>query len=210
MNGSIVLNFKIAVCCCVEHKLFGFESCAGFPFSGGTLVERLISIHNGNYSTILCFPADPLSSSRTLDPERVNVAPHSAFWISTEVVTALVSCYTAGATWNCWSFGARSAYTIKLCTTLRYHFIRSHMRKVHARLAVTWPLHFWLNGWDILCATAIKLLFKGYRNMSQDRKLTLEKTILPLILPGLSPATFRSRVRRCTSEPFPTLPFKFK
>ena len=146
----------IAVCCCVEQNLFRFESCAGLPlffslfffflsfffssFLGGgvevgggeTLVERLISIHHGNYSTIFCFRADPLSSSRTFDPERVNVAPHSAFWISTEVVTALVSCYTAGATWKCWNFYARSVYT-----ALHNHFIRSHMCTVHARLAVT-------------------------------------------------------------------------
>ena len=148
MNGSIQSEkIKIiAVCSCVEPKLFRFESCAGFPFffwggggggggGGGTLVKRPISIHNGNNSTILCFRADPLSSSRIC--ERVTVASYSAFWISTEVVTALVSCYTAGATWKCWNLYARSVYT-----TLHYHFIRSHMRTVHARLAVTWSLHF--------------------------------------------------------------------
>ena len=171
---------KNAVCCYVEQNLFGFESCAGLPFWGGTFVERLISIHNGNYSTILCFRADSLSSSRTCDPEWVNVASHSVFWISTDVVTALVSCYTAGATWNCWHFGARSVYTIQLCTTLHYHFIRIHMRRVHARLAVTWPLHFWQNGRDFLCATAIKRRFNGYRNMCQERKLTLESHPRPL------------------------------
>ena len=119
----------------------------GVEVGGGeTLVERLISIHHGNYSTIFCFRADPLSSSRTFDPERVNVAPHSAFWISTEVVTALVSCYTAGATWKCWNFYARSVYT-----ALHNHFIRSHMCTVHARLAVTWSLHlfiFWGAEWS--------------------------------------------------------------
>ena len=35
-----------------------------------------------------------------------------------------------------------------------------------------------------------------YRNKSQHRKLTLEKTILPPLLQGFEPATFRSRVRR--------------
>ena len=30
----------------------------------------------------------------------------------------------------------------------------------------------------------------GYRNPSQHRKLTLENTVLPLLLPGLEPATF--------------------
>ena len=39
--------------------------------------------------------------------------------------------------------------------------------------------------------------------MSQHRKLTLEKKLLPPLLPGLEPDTFRSRVHRFTTELFP-------
>ena len=35
----------------------------------------------------------------------------------------------------------------------------------------------------------------------KDEKLALEKKILTRLLPGLEPATFRSRVCRSTSEP---------
>ena len=56
-------------------------------------------------------------------------------------------------------------------------------------------LCFWQNGRDLLCATAVTLEWYGYRNKSQHRKLTLEKKILPPLLPGLEPATSRSRAR---------------
>ena len=55
--------------------------------------------------------------------------------------------------------------------------------------------------------------WNGYRSKSHHMKLTIgKKTILPL-LPGLEPETFRSPVRRCTTEPSPlpqfsTLQFK--
>ena len=41
----------------------------------------------------------------------------------------------------------------------------------------------------------------GYRKKSQHKKLTLENKFLPPpLLPGLEPATFRSRVRSSTTE----------
>ena len=40
-------------------------------------------------------------------------------------------------------------------------------------------------------------------NRSQRTKLTLEKKILPPLLPGIEPATFRLRVRRCTEWSIP-------
>ena len=45
--------------------------------------------------------------------------------------------------------------------------------------------------------------------MSQHRKLTLEKKIGPLLLPGLEPGTVRSRVRRSNTElsPIPMCAF---
>ena len=62
-------------------------------------------------------------------------------------------------------------------------------------LAVTRHLHFRQR------ATLATRRWNGYWNKSQHRKLTLEKKIrLPLLL-GLEPETFRSRVRRSTTEP---------
>ena len=68
--------------------------------------------------------------------------------------------------------------------------------KVYACLAVTCHLHFWRNDRGLLRATAVTRGWNGYRNKSQHRKLTLEKKILPPLLQGFEPATFRSRVRR--------------
>ena len=80
------------------------------------------------------------------------------------------------------------------CTRLQCHFIQSHIGRVYVCLAVTCHLHFWQNDRDLWRATARG--WNGYRNKSQHRRLTLEKKILPPLLPGLEPGTFRSRVRR--------------
>ena len=61
-----------------------------------------------------------------------------------------------------------------------------------AYLAVTCHLHFWQNDRGLLRATAVTRGWNGYRNKSQHRKLK----IIPPLLRGLDPATFRSRVRR--------------
>ena len=85
-----------------------------------------------------------------------------------------------------------------LCTPYNHapcHFMQSHIRKVYACLAVTCHQHFWQNDRDLLRATAVTRGWNGYRNKSQHRKLILEKKILPPLLPGFEPATFRSRVR---------------
>ena len=79
---------------------------------------------------------------------------------------------------------------------LQCHFIQSHVWRVRACSAVTSHLHFGQNDRDLLRATAVTRGWNGYRNASQHRKLTLDKTILPPLLPGLEPGTFRSRVRR--------------
>ena len=63
------------------------------------------------------------------------LALHSAFWISTEVVTALFACYMASAKWNCCRLGASSVYTMQPCTSLQCRVIRSHIRRMI--LAVT-------------------------------------------------------------------------
>ena len=90
----------------------------------------------------------------------------------------------------------RSVYTIQLCTSMQCHFLQSHIHRVYVFLAVTCLLHFWQNDQDLLRATAVTLVCNGNRNNNQHRKCTLEKTILRPFLPGLEPATFRSRVRR--------------
>ena len=41
-------------------------------------------------------------------------------------------------------------------------------------------------------------------NKNQYRKITLEKNILPPLLPGIKPATYRPRVRRSTNRAIPT------
>ena len=86
-----------------------------------------------------------------------------------------------------------------LCTPYNHapcHFMQSHIRKVYACLAVTCHLHLWRNDRGLLRATVVTRGWNGYRNKSQHRKLTLEKKILPPLLQGFEPATFRSRVRR--------------
>ena len=88
---------------------------------------------------------------------------------------------------------ACSVYTKQPCTC---HIIQIHIRKVRACLAATCHLHFWQNIRDLLRAAAATRGLNGYRNKSQHKKSTLEKKILPPLLPGLEPATFQSRVRR--------------
>ena len=54
-----------------------------------------------------------------------------------------------------------------LCTPYNHapcHFTQSHIRKVHACLAVTCHLHFWQNNRDLLPATAVTRGWNGYRN----------------------------------------------
>ena len=84
-----------------------------------------------------------------------------------------------------------------LCTPYNHapcHFMQSHICQVYACLAVTCHLHFRQNDWGLLCATVVTLVWNGYRNKSQDRKLTLEKKILLPLLQGFEPTTFQSQV----------------
>ena len=38
---------------------------------------------------------------------------------------------------------------------MSHHFLQSHIHRVPEHLAVTCPLHFRQNDWDLLCATAV-------------------------------------------------------
>ena len=126
---------------------------------------------------------------------RVTVALHSAIWISTEVVTTLFGCYMAGVTWNCCRLGASSVYTMQPYN--QCHFIRSYIatytcvrktaRDLSRAIAVT---RVALRSGSTFCADSNYFPpGDGYRNKSQHRKLTLEKKILPPLLPRLEPET---------------------
>ena len=105
-----------------------------------------------------------------------------------------------GAAWYRSHLGTSSTYTTQPCTSFKCHLIRSHIRRMYVCLAVTCHLHFWHNDFDLLHAAAVTRGWNGYQKKSQRTKLTLEKKILPPPLPGLEPETFRSRVRRSTTE----------
>ena len=114
------------------------------------------------------------------------------------VLTALFGCYTADATWNCCCLGASYAYTIQPGVASQCQFMQSHIRRMYVCSVVTRQLHFWQNDRDLLRANSVARGWNGYRNKSQHRKLTMEKKILPLLLRGLEPGTFRSRARSDT------------
>ena len=111
----------------------------------------------------------------------------ASFWISTKVVYL--------KRWHGWCHMKLLPSQRILCTQYNYapwHFMHSHIRKVHAYLAVTCHLHFWQHGQDLLCAAAVTQGWNRYRNKSQRRKLTLEKKILLPLLQGFKPTTFLS------------------
>ena len=119
------------------------------------------------------------------------------------LVSALFGCYMAGATWNCCCLSMHSLYAIQPCMSLQCRLLQSHIRMVHVCLAVTSHLHFWQNDQDLLCATAETQGWNGHQNKSQYKKLTQEKKILLLLLPGFKPATFQSWVWDSTVELHP-------
>ena len=100
------------------------------------------------------------------------------------------------------AISAHSVYTIQAL----YHFMQSRICKVHAYLAVTCHLHFWQNDWGLLRATAVTRGWNGYWNKSQHRKLTPERKILPPLLQGFEPMTFRSWVQRSNHWAIPAPP----
>ena len=59
------------------------------------------------------------------------------------------------------------------------HFMQSHIRKVHAYLAVTCHLHIWQNDRDLIRAAAVILWWNGYLSKVQHRQLTLENKNSP-------------------------------
>ena len=133
------------------------------------------------YSAILPSRADSLRSHVILHEW---IAFYSAFFNihRNGVLTALA-----------WLVPHETAATIQPCTMLL-------QAKPHMYGACVFScnplLHSWQNDWDLLRATAAPRGWNGYRSKSHHRKLTLEKKILPPLLRGFEPATFRSQVRR--------------
>ena len=129
------------------------------------------------------------------DFEWVTVAFYSTFWVLPEVMYFqcclvliwLVPRETA-------AMSAHSVYTIQLCI-MSFYFMQSHIRRLHAWLAVTCHLHFEQNDQDLLHATVATQWWNRYWNKSQHRKLTLQKkSLLPPLL-TLEPATLGSQVQ---------------
>ena len=118
---------------------------------------------------------------------------------SSVLITLFSSCM-AGGTWNCCCLGTSSVHTIQSCTNLQWRFIKSHIGRVLScnlppPLLVEWPGSF-----TCYCGNT------GMEQVqSQHRNLTLEKKIHPLLLPGLEPGTFPSRVRRSNHWAVPVL-----
>ena len=119
------------------------------------------------------------------------------FWIPTEVV--YLQC------WHGWCHIKLLPSWSILCTPYNHALsLYAKPSKVHVRFAVTCHLYFWQNDQAVLRATTVIWGWNGYRNKSQHRKLTLEKNFFPVLLQGLEPTTFQSRVRRSKYWAIPT------
>ena len=111
------------------------------------------------------------------------------FWRSTEVVYL--------QPWHGWCHMKLLPSRRVLCTPYNHapwHFMQSHIRKVHAYLAVTCHPHFWQNDRDFLRATAVTRGWNGYRESAQ--KVDPGKENSPV-----APAGIRSRDLSVTSPP---------
>ena len=75
--------------------------------------------------------------------------------------------------------------------------------RVYACLGLTCHLHFWQNDRGLLRATAVIQRWNGHRIRVSTLTLTLEKKILPPLLPGFELATNRSRVRCSNQQAIP-------
>ena len=88
----------------------------------------------------------------------------------------------AGATWS------RCGASCAGCTSLQCRFIWNLIHRRHVCLTVTWALGRVTR--NFLHATVVTGGWNEYWNNSQHKKLTLEKNIFLLVLPGLNEKTF--------------------
>ena len=68
-------------------------------------------------------------------------------------------------------------------------------------LGVICNLHFWQNNRAILCATAVTRECNGHRIRTEQRKITLEKKILPPLLPYSKSQPFYHESGALPNEP---------
>ena len=109
----------------------------------------------------------------------------------------ITGCCMTDVTWKCCRPG-------DFCVHHNYNqaprhitsWLKSRILMVHACLAVTCHLHFWQNDLGLLRVASVTGEGETDMEMSQHRNFTLAKKILPPLLPGLEPATYRSQVRR--------------
>ena len=101
------------------------------------IYEILLCVTKFQYSTVRCFLADSLRSSR-MQPRMNDCSFTQRVWTSTIVVylMALFWSYMAGGKWNCCHLGTHSVNTIQPCTRLKCHFIWSHIYRVPVCLCV--------------------------------------------------------------------------
>ena len=93
-----------------------------------------------------------------------------------------------------------------LCTPYNHapcHFMQSHIRKVHAYLAVTCHMHFWQNDRDLLRATAVRRGWNGYRNKSQHRSRPCRRKFSRRASRDSNPRPFNHESGALTTELFP-------
>ena len=179
-------------------------TCTGTRISGirffSLLYEHLLSVSSRDEHThcalVVC------------DSEWVSVALHSAFWQSHKVVTGLFACYMASAVWNWCRLGASSVYTIQPCTSSQCHNSKPQSYvgvcvfscNLLPALLAGWPGSF-----TCYCG---KTGVEGTPNYEPHGQRTQGKNILPPLLPGLEPETFRSQLRRSTTELSPLAAFR--
>ena len=95
------------------------------------------------------------------------------------------------ATWKCCHLGMFCVHH-----TTMHHVISCNATTFHVCMfSCNLPPALLVEWLGYVHATAVTQGWNGYQNKSQHRKLTLEKKILPLLLPGFKPETFWSQVR---------------
>ena len=172
-----------------RHVYFLYEHLS----STSSEVE-LWEFHNGNYSTILCFWADPLCSSCTQ-----LWRSDCSFTVTQCVLNVHWSGYSAVYLFNGWCYVKLLPSWCMFCGhhTTRHQFTVSFYSKPQMKGACVFScslppalLAEWLGSFTCYCRN---MGWNGYWNKSQHRKLTLEKKILLPLLLGLEPETFWSQ-----------------
>ena len=124
----------------------------------------MLHVHNGNYSTILCLHADPLHSCHM----QLRMTQLQLYIVCSEYPPKWLQCCLL-VTWlvprETATVSAQVLYTsynhAQIYTLIQCHFIRSHIIRMHAWLAVTCHQHFWQKDRDLLRATGGRTITKG-------------------------------------------------